>query len=65
MVLSLNRANLDEIGEIADWGVLGGIMTNPSVAVKEHQDSKKLVKKVFKMLVQHPLTDPRLEGCGC
>jgi transaldolase len=64
VVLSLDTANLDEIREIADWGVLGGITTNPSLVVKEHQDFKKVVKKVFKMLGQHPLTDSGLEKFG-
>lgn len=47
MLLFLDTANLDEIKEIADWGVLGGITTNPTLVVKEDQDFKKLVKDCF------------------
>lgn len=35
MKLFLDTANLDEIREINDWGVLGGITTNPSLIFKE------------------------------
>lgn len=35
MKLFLDTANLDEIREINQWGVLGGITTNPSLIFKE------------------------------
>lgn len=35
MKLFLDTANLDEIREINNWGVLGGITTNPSLIYKE------------------------------
>lgn len=35
MKLFLDTANLDEIREIAQWGVLAGITTNPSLIYKE------------------------------
>jgi transaldolase len=50
VLLFLDTANLDEIKEIAAWGVLGGITTNPSLVVKEHQDFKKLVKEICKIV---------------
>lgn len=50
MLLFLDTANLDEIREIAQWGVLGGITTNPSLVVKEKQDFKKLVKEICKIV---------------
>src|ERR1700728_3953910 len=50
LLLFLDTANLDEIKEIADWGVLGGITTNPSLVSKEHQDFKKLVKEICKIV---------------
>lgn len=50
MLLFLDTANLDEIKEIASWGVLGGITTNPSLVVKEHQDFKQLVKDICKIV---------------
>lgn len=46
MYLFLDTANLDEIQEIADWGVLDGVTTNPSLVGKEEKDFKTLVKKI-------------------
>lgn len=38
MKLFLDTANLDEIREIAAWGVLAGVTTNPSLIAKEGRD---------------------------
>ncbi len=35
MKLFLDSANLDEIREVAGWGVLDGVTTNPSLCSKE------------------------------
>jgi len=48
--LFLDTANLDEIQEIAAWGVLDGITTNPSLVVKEKRDFKKLVQEICKIV---------------
>jgi transaldolase len=48
--LFLDTANLDEIREIAAWGVLAGITTNPTLVSKEHQDFKRLVKDICKIV---------------
>ncbi len=50
MLLFLDTANLDEIREIAAWGVLDGITTNPSLVSKERQDFKKLVQDICKIV---------------
>ena len=50
MLLFLDTANLDEIREIAAWGVLDGITTNPSLVSKERQDFKKLVQEICKIV---------------
>jgi transaldolase len=50
VLLFLDTANLDEIREIANWGVLGGITTNPTLVSKERQDFKKLVKEICKIV---------------
>ncbi|MBX9667661.1 MAG: fructose-6-phosphate aldolase [Candidatus Obscuribacterales bacterium] len=50
MQLFLDTANLDEITEIAAWGVLDGITTNPSLVSKEKRDFKKLVKDICKIV---------------
>ncbi|MGZ5454099.1 MAG: fructose-6-phosphate aldolase, partial [Candidatus Aminicenantales bacterium] len=36
MKLFLDSANLDEIREVASWGVLDGVTTNPSLCSKEN-----------------------------
>lgn len=46
MLLFLDTANVDEIKEIASWGVLSGVTTNPSLVVKEGKDFKKVVKEI-------------------
>lgn len=52
MQLFLDTANLDEISEIASWGVLDGVTTNPSLISKEKggEDFKKLVKEICKIV---------------
>ena len=50
MQLFLDTANLDEIREIAAWGVLDGITTNPSLVGKEKSDFKKLVQEICKIV---------------
>ncbi len=46
MLLFLDTANINEIREINQWGVLNGITTNPSLVVKEGGDFKSLVKEI-------------------
>jgi hypothetical protein len=48
--LFLDTANLDEIREIAAWGVLDGITTNPTLIGKEKHDFKKLVQEICKIV---------------
>jgi transaldolase len=50
VLLFLDTANLDEIAEIASWGVLDGVTTNPSLVSKEKRDFKKLVKEICKIV---------------
>lgn len=46
MYLFLDTANIDEITEINQWGVLDGVTTNPSLVGKEEKDFKTLVQKI-------------------
>jgi transaldolase len=41
--LFLDTANVDQVAEIASWGVLDGVTTNPSLVAKEGKDFKKTV----------------------
>ena len=43
MKLFLDTANVDQVKEIASWGVLDGVTTNPSLVAKEGKDFKPTV----------------------
>lgn len=43
MKLFLDTANIDQVAEVASWGVLDGVTTNPSLIAKEGKDFKKTV----------------------
>lgn len=55
MKLFLDTANIDEIKEIAAWGVLDGITTNPSLVSKEKTNFKKLVQEICE-IVEGPVS---------
>lgn len=46
MKLFIDTANVDEIKEINDWGVICGVTTNPSLIVKEGRDFKEVIKEI-------------------
>jgi transaldolase len=48
MKLFLDTANVDHVAEIASWGVLDGVTTNPSLVAKEGKDFKKTVLAMCK-----------------
>lgn len=50
MLLFLDTANIDEIKEIATWGVLDGVTTNPTLVAKEGKEFKRLVKDICKIV---------------
>ena len=43
MKLFLDTANVAQVAEIAAWGILDGVTTNPSLVAKEGKDFKKTV----------------------
>ncbi|MEO0226347.1 MAG: fructose-6-phosphate aldolase [candidate division WOR-3 bacterium] len=46
MHLYLDTANIEQIREIAAWGILDGVTTNPSLMAKEKGDYKKILKEI-------------------
>lgn len=48
MKLFLDTANTDHVAEVASWGVLDGVTTNPSLVAKEGKDFKKTVLAMCK-----------------
>lgn len=43
MKLFMDTANVENVAEVAAWGVLDGVTTNPSLVAKEGKDFKKTV----------------------
>lgn len=46
MKLFIDTANIDEIKEINDWGVICGVTTNPSLIAKEGRDFKQVIQEI-------------------
>ena len=46
MKLFLDSANLEEIREVAGWGVLDGVTTNPSLCSKENVSFEENIRKI-------------------
>jgi len=55
MKLYLDTANVDEIRQAAQWGVISGITTNPSLAAKESQDFDTILSSICE-LVDGPIS---------
>lgn len=59
MKIFIDTANLDEIGEIASWGILDGVTTNPTLLAKEVERTNKKPKAILKKicsLISGPVT---------
>lgn len=50
MKLFLDTANTDHVAEIASWGVLDGVTTNPSLVAKEGKDFKETILKMCSLV---------------
>lgn len=50
MKLFLDTANIDHVREIASWGILDGVTTNPTLVAKEGADFKKTVLAMCKQV---------------
>ena len=46
MKFFIDTANIEEIKEINDWGVISGVTTNPSLIAKEGRDFKEVIKEI-------------------
>ncbi len=46
MKLFLDTANLQEIREVASWGILDGVTTNPTLCSRENVPFEKLVREI-------------------
>lgn len=50
MKLFIDSANLDEIREVASWGIIDGVTTNPTLVAKEGKDFIKLIEEICKII---------------
>lgn len=50
MKLFLDTANLREIEEVASWGILDGVTTNPTLCSKESVPFEMLIKKICSLV---------------
>lgn len=50
MQLFLDTANVDEIREIASWGILSGVTTNPSLVAKEGRNFKDVIAEICEIV---------------
>ena len=50
MKFFIDSANIEHIKEIASWGVLSGVTTNPSLVAKEGKDFKKVVLEICELV---------------
>jgi transaldolase len=46
----IDTANVDEIREIASWGVVAGVTTNPSLVAKEGRDFKTVLREILEIV---------------
>ena len=50
MKLFIDSANIDEIREVAEMGVVCGVTTNPSLVAKEGRDFKEVVSEICRIV---------------
>ena len=57
MKLFLDSGNLAEIEDVASWGVVSGITTNPSLLAKDgHRDMKKVMQHICEIYPHGPVS---------
>lgn len=50
MKFFIDTANVNEIREVASWGVLAGVTTNPSLVAKEGRDFKQVLHEILEIV---------------
>jgi transaldolase len=64
MKLFLDTANVDHVADVAAWGVLDGVTTNPSLVAKEGKDFQETVLRMCELVpcVSAQVTATDFEG---
>jgi transaldolase len=50
MKFFIDTANVNEIREVASWGILHGVTTNPSLVAKEGRDFKQVLREILEIV---------------
>ena len=50
MKLFIDSANIDEIKEVAGWGVISGVTTNPSLIAQEGRELRPLMNQICRII---------------
>ncbi|MBM7615077.1 fructose-6-phosphate aldolase [Alkaliphilus hydrothermalis] len=50
MKFFIDTANVEEIREIAEWGIIDGVTTNPSLIAKEGRDFKTVIGEIVQIV---------------
>jgi transaldolase len=50
MKLFMDTANVDQVREVASWGILDGVTTNPSLVAKEGKEFKPTILEMCKLV---------------
>ena len=50
MKIFIDTADLDEIRELASWGVIDGVTTNPTLVAKSGRSFNEILDEIFKIV---------------
>jgi len=50
MKIFIDTADIDEIKELASWGVIDGVTTNPTLIAKSGRPFKEIIDEIFKIV---------------
>ncbi|MFO7942060.1 MAG: fructose-6-phosphate aldolase [Bacillota bacterium] len=50
MDIYIDTANISEIREVAEWGILSGVTTNPSLLAKEGRDMSEVISEISQLV---------------
>ncbi len=50
MKIFIDTADLDEIRELASWGIVDGVTTNPTLIAKSGRSFKEIINEIFKIV---------------
>ena len=58
MKIFVDTADLDEIKELASWGIIDGVTTNPTLVAKSGRNFNQIVEEIFKIVPNQSAQGP-------